>query len=59
LIGGLDTPEEQHRELRDAGYRRARELILQNEAKVVRLATRLIERGRLAADEFIELMKGT
>jgi ATP-dependent Zn protease len=59
LIGGLDTPVEQHRELRYAGYRRARELILQNEEGVARLADRLIERGRVTADEFIDLIKGT
>ncbi len=56
-IIGQDASEEQHRELRCAGYRRARELILIHEARVVRLATRLVERSEVKRQEFIDLMQ--
>jgi ATP-dependent Zn protease len=55
-IIGQDASEEQHRELRCAGYRRARELILLHKAKVVRLATRLLDRSEVKSREFVDLM---
>jgi ATP-dependent Zn protease len=58
-IIGEELPEGQNRRLRRTASRRARELILQHQARVARLATRLIERSRVTPDEFIKVMKGT
>src|SRR5262249_4586569 len=56
-IIGEDISEEQSQELRDAGHGRARELMVAHESKVVCLAERLAENGRIDAEEFMSLME--
>jgi hypothetical protein len=55
-IIGEDLSEKQSLDTRDAGYMRARELILMHKSKVVRLAERLAHEGRVDAPEFINLI---
>src|SRR5215813_11278691 len=56
-IIGWDAPEGQKRQMLDAGYRRARELILLHRDKLVRLAEHLYRTGTVQPDEVTELMK--
>jgi len=54
---GEDLTEQESLELRNAGYMRARGLILAHESKVALLAERLADDGRMDASEFTKLMK--
>jgi len=55
-IIGEDLTEQESLELRNAGYMRARGLILAHESKVALLAERLADDGRMDASEFTKLM---
>jgi hypothetical protein len=55
-IIGVDVSEHQSRALRNAGYERAREKIVENEIRCRRLAERLFESGQVSAAEFKALM---
>jgi hypothetical protein len=57
-IIGEETSDEQCWELCNAGYLRARELILLHDTKVIRLAIHLIMRGGIEPPEFIHVMNG-
>lgn len=56
-IIGEDAPEEQRQQMIESGHRRARELIVLHEAKVVRLATRLVACGVIELHELNDLVK--
>ena len=55
-IIGEDISEDESSALRNAGFERAREKIIENEVQYRRLADRLLEHGRVCAAEFMELM---
>ncbi len=56
LLAGI--PENKHRAFRDAGYNLARTCLEANRSKVIFLAERLVEHGRVERAEFLRLMNG-
>jgi hypothetical protein len=59
IIDDDELPAEKGRQLRAAGYERARRILCANSEKVARLVQRLVAAGCVNADEFLELMQGT
>jgi hypothetical protein len=55
-IIGEDVSEEEGQELRQAGYARAREKIIENEARCRRLAIHLLKHGHVGRADFVRLM---
>jgi hypothetical protein len=52
-----DIPEPEAFQMREAGYKRAHDLVLMHKAEVLNVAARLVEHGKVPAAEWADLMK--